>query len=99
MVLVKKGIALRSWLRERIVVCRNGVHGVLYDKPGSMFFGRKVYWGRGRLRLQEVVGSCCMYNTRVRRAKCLLSKITISRIANPHIKKGVYYQKVVRYAP
>jgi len=44
-------IALRSWQRgKRIDVCHNDFRGALYDKSGSTFFGRKVYWRRGRLR-------------------------------------------------
>jgi hypothetical protein len=52
----------------------------------------------GRLRLQEVVGSCCMYNTQVRSAMCLLSEIT-NQPANYERKGGEIYQKVVRDTP
>ena len=31
---------------KRIVVCRNDFRGAVYDKSGSTFFERKVYWRR-----------------------------------------------------
>jgi hypothetical protein len=39
---MEKGIALRSWRREReIVVCRNDFRAALYDKIGKQVFREK----------------------------------------------------------
>jgi hypothetical protein len=64
---------------KKMYVCAATTSTACWATNREARFSGERYIGEGRLRLQEIVGSCCcMYNTRVRRAKCLLSKMIIN---------------------
>jgi hypothetical protein len=90
-IVVVVAIALRMWhfysWQKKVIAVHNYFRGVLYNTLGSRRSGER-YIGEGRLRLQEVVGSCCVYNTLgAACGKCSLSRI-IFKYESMHGQRG-----------